>query len=227
MEPTAFRKHLVAELDSVHRLAFHLTGNADEAAELTQQTCTRALQAAGRFELRDAGMRPWLFKILHNCFYTKRGREQKAPALTGDLEWEVPQKPASNARPAWTLSQFDWQQVDERIKHAVESLEPRYREVLLLWAIEGRKYREIAEHLAIPIGTVMSRLSRARAMLHQTLQPLAAQQRIGTAGETDTSVSAESDREATDSHASEASAKTPLGEVSATPQAGQTVGVAA
>jgi DNA-directed RNA polymerase specialized sigma24 family protein len=109
MEPTAFRKHLVAELDSVHRLAFHLTGNADEAAELTQQTCTRALQAADRFELRDAGMRPWLFKILHNCFYTKRGREQKAPALTGDLEWEVPQKPASNARPAWTLSQFDWQ----------------------------------------------------------------------------------------------------------------------
>ena len=75
--------------------------------------------------------------------------------------------------PAWDLESLDWEHVDERLKVAIESLRPEYRSVLLLWGVEGMKYREIADIQDIPIGTVMSRLHRARAMLAEQLTEFA------------------------------------------------------
>ena len=74
--------------------------------------------------------------------------------------------------PAWDLGSFDWEHVDERIKDALERLRPEYRTILLLWGVEGLKYREIAEIQNIPIGTVMSRLYRARSILADQLADL-------------------------------------------------------
>jgi RNA polymerase sigma-70 factor (ECF subfamily) len=68
--------------------------------------------------------------------------------------------------------------VDDRLKAAIERLKPDYREVLLLWGVEGMKYREIADILGIPIGTVMSRLHRARSILTEELAGLAEEKRL-------------------------------------------------
>ncbi len=75
--------------------------------------------------------------------------------------------------PAWDLESLDWEHVDERLKTAIGELRPEYRSVLLLWGVEGMRYREIAESQGIPIGTVMSRLHRARNILAKQLSGLA------------------------------------------------------
>ncbi len=180
MNRDAFRNLAVAELDSVYRMAFHLARNPDTASDLVQETYLRALKAGERFELRDGGLRPWLFKILHNVFYTQVGRERRMPTLVEDLSQEVaPPDFAPDA--GWDMQSLDWEQVDERLKHAIDDLSDHYREVLLLWAIEGLKYREIADVLDVPLGTVMSRLHRARGVLSEKLSDLAAEHGIGVA----------------------------------------------
>ena len=68
--------------------------------------------------------------------------------------------------------------MDERLKHAILDLPDHYREVVLLWAVEGLRYREVAEVLDVPIGTIMSRLYRARAILSEQLAELAAENGI-------------------------------------------------
>jgi len=175
MESAQFRELALAELDSVYRMAMHLSHHPDEAADLVQETFLKALKAEHRFELRDPekGVRPWLFKILHNAFYTRKGKEKREPTIADDL---APQAIASELDvppPAWDLAHMDWEQVDDRLKAAVENLPDHYREVLLLWAVEGLKYKEIAEVLDVALGTVMSRLYRARSILSTDLSELA------------------------------------------------------
>ncbi len=68
---------------------------------------------------------------------------------------------------------IDWEQVDERLKNAVDGLPPAYRAVLLMWAVEGLKYREIARIIDAPVGTVMSRLHRARQAILEQIGPRA------------------------------------------------------
>lgn len=152
-------------------MAHHLTRRDEEAADLVQETFLRALAAQDRFELRESGVRPWLFKILHNVFFTRLARDKRGPALLEEVG-ETPQAGDDQA-PCWDLATLDWEQVDDRLKRAIDDLPPHYRSVLLLWAVEGLKYREIADVMGVAIGTVMSRLSRARALLARPLEQLA------------------------------------------------------
>jgi RNA polymerase sigma-70 factor, ECF subfamily len=181
LESQAFRELALGELDSVYRMAMHLARNPEDASDLVQETFLKAFKAEGRFELRDAGVRPWLFKILHNNFYTRVGKKNREPVLSEDLSYQPGQGgDPSEAGPAWDLSHLDWEQVDDRLKKAIEDLPGHYREVLLLWAVEGLKYREVAEVLDVPLGTVMSRLYRARGILTSSLSGLAAEHGIGS-----------------------------------------------
>ena len=168
-----FRQMAMDQLDAVYRMAYHLARHPDEAADLVQETYLRAFRAERTFELRDAGIRPWLFKILHNVFYTKVGKRKREPTLADDLQHDAVASELDHAAPCWDLKSLDWEQVDERIKHAIDELDMRYRDVLLLWGVEGLKYREVAEVLDIPLGTVMSRLYRPRAILSAQLAELA------------------------------------------------------
>jgi len=168
-------------MDSVYRMAMHLARNPEDASDLVQETFLKAFKAEGRFELRDAGVRPWLFKILHNNFYTRVGKKKREPVLSDDLSYQPgTDGDPSEASPAWDLSHLDWEQVDDRLKKAIEDLPDHYREVLLLWAVEGLKYREVADVLDVPLGTVMSRLYRARAILAKELGGLASEHGIRT-----------------------------------------------
>jgi RNA polymerase sigma-70 factor (ECF subfamily) len=156
-----FEKLSLEHLEAVYRLALQLVRHPDEASDLVQETYLKALRASERFEEQGGGIRPWLFKILHNVFYTRLAKAKRAPVSVEELH------------AVRDLESLDWEHVDERLKSAIEQLRPEYRTVLLLWSVEGLKYREIAEIQEIPIGTVMSRLHRARSILADQLTDLA------------------------------------------------------
>ncbi|MFI4861210.1 MAG: sigma-70 family RNA polymerase sigma factor [Phycisphaerales bacterium JB063] len=185
MDSQAFRELAIAEMDSVYRMAMHLSHHPDDAADLVQETYLKAFKAEGRFELREHGVRPWLFKILHNNFYTRVKKNNREPNLGDAIPDQGEMGDIDQPPPAWDLEHLDWEQVDDRLKHAIQGLPDHYREVLLLWAVEGLKYREIAEVLGVALGTVMSRLYRARAILSERLAGLAQEHGITASAPTE------------------------------------------
>lgn len=160
-------------LDAVYRAALHLTKNQNDAADLVQDTYARAIRAAESFQETGGGMRSWLLTILHHVFYSSAKRKKMGPVAVAEIHAaDDRQLPPDSPPPAWNLRSLDWEHVDERIKKAIEELSPEHREVLLLWGVEGMKYREIAGVLGVPIGTVMSRLHRARKIVADSLEEL-------------------------------------------------------
>lgn len=176
MQRDEFETLAMEHLDAVYRLALSLTRRPDEADEVVQEVYARAFrpQVIERFEDRGkdgvGGMRSWLFTICHNVVYSRTKRAAREPVRTGEFFAEEGREPAPDEPPpAWDRQSLDWEQVDETLKAAIEQLKPEYREVLLLWGVDGLKYREIASILGVPIGTVMSRLHRARKTLADAL----------------------------------------------------------
>lgn len=167
LTPERFRELAVAELASVHRFALHLTGDAHEAEDLVQHAYVRAFEAWATYAPGPAGMRPWLFKILHNARRSDQ-RRRRALSVPFDDAHAEPAAPADDRR-APGPGPIDWDRVDDGLRRAIARLPDELREVFLLYAAGDLKYREIAEVLQIPIGTVMSRLSRARAHITRDL----------------------------------------------------------
>ncbi len=165
-----FQEIALPHLDAVYRIARVLTSNEAEADDLTQETFTRALRAFDRFELRDYGARPWLLRILHNVFYTERSRRKREFKLPDEVDFDhfADEESSTTSQPL-ALDTVDWEQFDEEIKEAVAGLQPEYRLVLLLWAFEDLSYKEIAHVCGCALGTVMSRLYRARRQLSERL----------------------------------------------------------
>ncbi len=174
MDRELFEQLALEHLDAIFRMAMQLTRHPDEASDLVQETFLKALRVSDRFEEQGGGIRPWLFKILHNVFYTRVAKAKRQGVMSEDLVQTIDDQPRPDEpSPAWNLASLDWEHVDERLKEAIEGLKPEYRSVLLLWGVEGMKYREIAEIQNVPIGTIMSRLHRARSILVEQLAELA------------------------------------------------------
>ena len=174
MDRKEFENISLPHLDAIYRMAMQLARHPDDAQDLVQETYLRALRASDRYEQQGGGIRPWLFKILHNVFYSRVDKAKRQAKFVDDLEQRPGGEPAPDeATPAWSLADLDWEQVDDRLKSAIDNLKPEYASVLLLWGVEGLKYREIAEIQEIPIGTVMSRLHRARSILAEQLAEFA------------------------------------------------------
>jgi RNA polymerase sigma-70 factor (ECF subfamily) len=178
LDRASFEQLALTQLDAVYRMAYHLARRPDEADELVQEVFARAFRpnTIDRFQDQSGGtdpegsMRAWLFAICHNVFYSRLRKQSRDPTSVEEFFGASDTERAPDeAPPAWDRSRFDWQQVDGRLKKAVEDLKPEFREVLLMWGVEGLKYREIAEILEVPIGTVMSRLHRARKLLSDAL----------------------------------------------------------
>lgn len=171
MERTAFEQLALEHLDAVYRMALLLARHPDEASDLVQETYLRALRAADGFEEKGGGIRSWLFTILHNAYYSRAEKRKRAPALVDEFfEADHTERLPDAPPPAWDLASFDWEHVDGTLKKAIDALPDDQREPLLLWGVQGMKYREIAEILDVPIGTVMSRLHRARSTLAKELE---------------------------------------------------------
>lgn len=171
MERAQFESKALEHSDAVYRMALQLTRRPEEAADLVQETYLRALRSSDGFVEKGGGIRAWLFTILHNTFYSRVKREKRAPMAVDEFYGAASSEPAPDEAPtAWDLGSLDWEHVDERLKAAIEGLKPEHREALLLWGVEEMKYREIAAITGVPIGTVMSRLHRARKILADELK---------------------------------------------------------
>jgi RNA polymerase sigma-70 factor (ECF subfamily) len=176
MERVDFEQQALEHLDAVYRMAFHLARRHEEAEDLVQEVYTRAFRpsAIERFEDNSAegggGMRAWLFAICHNVFYSRIKREARQPAAVDTFfEESGTERRPDEPPPQWDGEPLNTEHIDAALKDAIEELKPEYREVLLMWGVEGLKYREIAAILEVPIGTVMSRLHRARKLLADRL----------------------------------------------------------
>src|SRR3954470_22006918 len=171
-----FVKLAIGELDSLYRMAMHLTRNSDAAADLVQETFLRALRPNMGFRLGGRGIRPWLFKIMHNLFLSKSGSRRNAFVSLEDRD-VIDERAAVQHRELVgdDLASMNWDAVDDRIRQAVDALPVEQRLVLLLWGVDGMKYRQIASLMGVPMGTIMSRLFRAREAMAQALGAVAAE----------------------------------------------------
>jgi RNA polymerase sigma-70 factor, ECF subfamily len=150
-------------LDAAYNLGRWLLGNEQDAADAVHDAFLRAQRSAGTYAGGNA--RAWWLAIVRNCCLSKlanRTREKQHLYLVRDTE---PQIPASND----VEDRIEATQRNALIAQHLRALPAEFREVLVLREMEDMSYREIADVLDVPIGTVMSRLSRGRALLQRTL----------------------------------------------------------
>jgi RNA polymerase sigma-70 factor (ECF subfamily) len=149
----------------LYNFAHWLTQNRAEAEDLVQETYVKALKGFSSFE-SGSNFKAWIFRILRNTFLNSR-TGLKAATVPLDLSDDDPALPAEHQTPESILIDQTSQQM---VQEAIGELAVPYREVLLLCEVEEMSYQEVAAALAIPIGTVMSRLSRARRALREAVQ---------------------------------------------------------
>jgi RNA polymerase sigma factor (sigma-70 family) len=157
-----FREVVMPHLDDAYAFARWLTGNATDAEDVVQEACLRALNGVGTYAGGNA--RAWLLSIVRNTTFTWLARNRpKALVLTDDLEAAERSAPV----PETTTPETDLiARADEALLHAaVAGLPPPFRETLVLREFNGLSYRDIADVTGVAVGTVMSRLARARALL--------------------------------------------------------------
>lgn len=184
MDENSFESLALTHLDAVYRFARRLTGDEHESEDLVQETYLRAYKAFGRFELRDFGVKPWLLKILHNTYLNRRVRDQKAPKSTDQQTLDEMHSEAVTNTGESPL-ELDYENLDAEVKRALELLSPEFRSIILLWSTMELSYQEISEILSVPIGTVMSRLHRARQQLMKSLKDYARERRLVAGEETE------------------------------------------
>lgn len=167
-----FAEVVLPHVDDALALARWLTGNRTDAEDVLQEACIRAFRAMS--SIRDANPRAWLLAIVRNTAFTWIAKNRPKVMVTTDDEGTFEraglEMVGSQVSPETTLIE---KADSEHLHNAIAALPIAYREVLVLREIEELTYQEIAKVLSIPIGTVMSRLARARNLLIQ---------RIGMAG---------------------------------------------
>jgi len=166
-----FEKEFVPHLDAMYNFALRLTNDEDDAHDLVQDTCMRAFRFIGSFE-PGTYAKAWLFRILKNNFINDYRKKSRGPSKV-EFEW-VEQSFAGDDDPepafqadlkAETVNEM----LGDEITSAIQALPVDFRMIIILCDLEEFSYEEMAKILNIPIGTVRSRLHRARTMLKETL----------------------------------------------------------
>ena len=157
-----FDEVVLPHLDAAYRLALSLTRNDEDAEDVVQEASLRAFRYFRTFT--GGSGRAWFFRIVRNTCYGWRGHAGRVVTDMFDEEQHSSDRPASD--PETLLLQTAHATVIER---AMRNLPDRFQRLLVLRELEGLSYRELANALGIPIGTVMSRLSRARHALRDAL----------------------------------------------------------
>ena len=169
-----FEAGVLAQLDSLYRTALRLTHNQQEAEDLVQETMLKAFRFARTFQ-PGTNLRAWLFRILNTSAINRYRKQATHPVTTPLPEGEdfylynrirdMSGQELSVGAEEEVLSKY----LDEDVYKALQDLPLNFRMPVILADIEGMSYKEIAEALQIPIGTVMSRISRGRRQLQQSL----------------------------------------------------------
>jgi RNA polymerase sigma-70 factor (ECF subfamily) len=163
----SFEELAMPLFDQLYNFAHWLTHNREEAEDLVQETYAKALKGFSSFQL-GTNFRAWMYRILRNTFLTSRTGLRAAATVPLESEEDGPELAVEQENPETILMRLSDSQL---VQSAIDDLPVHYREILLLCEVEEMSYHEIAETLSIPIGTVMSRLSRARKTLRDGLRP--------------------------------------------------------
>jgi RNA polymerase sigma factor (sigma-70 family) len=158
-----FEEATLPHLRAAYNLARWLTRNAADADDVVQEAYLRAFKHFGSFHGGDG--RPWLLAIVRNTCYTWM-QHNRSPELTIPLDDELHEIESKDLNPEALLLQSADTQI---VRQALEELPVEFREVLVLRELEGLSYKQIAAVADIPLGTVMSRLARARKRLQESL----------------------------------------------------------
>ena len=164
----AFEREALAWIDGLYGAALRLTRNPADAEDLVQETYVKAFKSAGKFSA-GTNLRAWLFTILHNHFLNDRRRAKSNPV---DVDSDVVERAgddlsAGSETPEAALIQ---RASDEHVRAALDAVPDNFRQAVWLRDAEGFSYVEIAEMLRVPVGTVMSRISRGRRLLAERLR---------------------------------------------------------
>ena len=152
--------------DQLYNFAHWLAQNREEAEDLVQETYAKALKGFSSFQ-PGTNFRAWMYRILRNTFLTSRTGLKATMTVPLDADKDDAVMPVAAENPESIFIDRANQQL---MQSAIEELPLHFREILLLCEVEEMSYQEIAEALAIPIGTVMSRLSRGRGALRDILR---------------------------------------------------------
>lgn len=169
-EADAFSAEALGLLDSLYGTALRLTRQADAAQDLVQDTYLKAFRARARFE-RGTNLKAWLFTILHNTWRNRRRDSARSRVeFDSDTVDHVSEAGTTLAPPGDTPESLLLRaSLDAELEEALAALPDAFREAVWLRDVEDLSYQEIAGALGVPIGTVMSRISRGRKQLYQHL----------------------------------------------------------
>jgi RNA polymerase sigma-70 factor (ECF subfamily) len=166
MDREFFEQLAMPLFNQVYNHAHWLAGNRADAEDLVQETYAKALKGFGSFSA-GTNFRAWIFRILRNTFLTSRSG--LASRRTGYLEDEEGNADEAVVHEVTPEQAYLRRESANAVVSALERIPAHFREIILLCEVEEMSYREIAEVLDIPVGTVMSRLSRARSSLRNAL----------------------------------------------------------
>jgi len=163
-----FEQAAMPFLDSLYNTAYRMTRNAEDAEDLVQETYLKAYRSYAQFT-PGTNLKAWLFKILKNTFINEYRKRQATPPASDFAEiedvFESQLAPEAGGQMRTPEEEILEGAFDEGVQSALDALPADYRMTVLLADIEGFSYKEIAEILDIPVGTVMSRLYRGRKLL--------------------------------------------------------------
>ena len=151
--------------DALHNFARWLAHNSNDAEDLVQETYLKALRSFPSFQ-PGTNFRAWMFRILRNTFLSSRSTLDRRMTVEIESEDDVEVLPVASATPESLLIERSRKNA---VQNAIEQLPVIFREVILLCDVEDASYQEIAEILSIPMGTVMSRLARARKAVRKSV----------------------------------------------------------
>ena len=166
-DPTDFEAQVLPHLDTMYRVGRRLTGETADAEDLVQETLLKAWRGWSGFT-PGSNVRAWLLTILRNAFISRwRSRKHEGTAISlDDADPHAIYRAVGGEDPE---GRFFEKVVDEKVLAAVEALPPEFREAVVLSDIEGLPYAEVAAILGVPVGTIKSRLFRARRQLQKSL----------------------------------------------------------
>jgi RNA polymerase sigma factor (sigma-70 family) len=158
-----FEQVVLPYLDAAYNLARWLVRNPHDAEDVVQEACLRAVRFFGGYQ--EGNARAWLLRIVRNTAYTFLEKKRHGDVME---EFDETIHATETVRPDAEAALL--QSVENRLlQEALERLPVRFRESLILWELEGLSYKEIADVMDVPIGTVMSSLARGRAQLRKAL----------------------------------------------------------
>ncbi|HKW41718.1 MAG TPA: sigma-70 family RNA polymerase sigma factor, partial [Gemmatimonadales bacterium] len=163
----SFEREAIVHLDSLYRVALRLTGNSAEADDLVQETMLKAYRAWHQFQ-QGTNAKGWLLTILRHAFINEYRRRTRHPE-TVDVDAIEPFSVFEEVQDDDPQGTFFDRIVDDEVLKAIDQLPEQFREAVVLSDVEGLSYEEIARILGVPVGTVKSRLFRARRQLQRKL----------------------------------------------------------